>query len=107
MITPEELRALLKKHRWSIAIGKCGNQSVYAAKRRAGKKLATCYIGTSNRLNILTEEEIVAKIIRSEAMRLAQKRSSNDQAHTDQCQPQQQGKGAGTSIIPASEAQAN
>lgn len=73
MISPEELRALLKKHRWTIAIRASGRQHVFTAKQRRGEKLATCYIGTSNTLNFLTEEDIVAKLNRSATARLAQR----------------------------------
>lgn len=64
MITQEELRTLLKKHRWTIAIRASGRQQVFTAKQRQGKRIATCYIGTSNKLKNLTEEDIVAKIQR-------------------------------------------
>jgi hypothetical protein len=74
---------LLKRHRWSIAISTSGKQQVYSAKRRMGKKLATCYIGTSNKLKSLSEEDVVAKINRSEAARLASQRDGSDQAQTD------------------------
>jgi hypothetical protein len=99
MITPEDLKALLKKHRWSIAVGKSGRQQVYSAKQRRGKRLATCYIGTSNKLNILTEDDIVAKLNRS-AMRLVNERGSHDQAHTDQSGPNRAHSPA-LDIIPA------
>lgn len=65
MITPNELEALLKQHRWIIARGMSGKQAVYAAKQRQGKTVVTRYIGTANRLNHLTEEDIVAKLNRS------------------------------------------
>ncbi len=80
MITPGELKALLKKHRWSMGVSKSGKQQVYAAKQRRGKRLATCYIGTSNRLNFLTEEDVVAKINRSVVERLAQMHDGSGQA---------------------------
>lgn len=64
MITPHELKALLKEHRWIIATGASGKQAVYAAKQRQGKKVVTRYIGTANRLNDLTVEDILAKLNR-------------------------------------------
>jgi hypothetical protein len=67
MVTPDELRSLLKQHRWTIAISTSGRQQVYAAKQRRGKKLATRYIGTANTLNELTEEDILEKLHRNEA----------------------------------------
>jgi hypothetical protein len=65
MVTPDELRALLKQHHWIIAVSTSGKQNVYAAKRRQGKKVVTRYIGTERKLNDLTEESILAKLTRS------------------------------------------
>lgn len=67
MVTPDELRTLLKQHRWTIAVSTSGRQQVYAAKQRRGKRLVTRYIGTANKLNSLTEEVILEKLYRSEA----------------------------------------
>ena len=106
MITPDELRALLKKHHWTIAVSTSGRQHVYAAKQRCGKRLRTRYIGTDNKLNILTEEEIVAKINRSEAARLVQQRDGSDQAHTEQRQPIDRAYMPAPNIIPAHETEA-
>jgi len=64
MITPNELKALLKQHRWIIALGMSGKQATYAAKQRQGKKVVTRYIGTANRLNDLTVDDILAKLNR-------------------------------------------
>jgi len=86
VITPEDLRALLKKHRWTIAISPNGRQQVFSAKQRQGKKLATCYIGTTNKLNSLNEADVVEKINRK-TMRLADQRDSSNQAHTEQSSP--------------------
>lgn len=75
---------MLRKHRWTIAISVSGKQQVFSAKQRRGKKLATCYIGTSNKLNNLTEEDVVAKINRREAAHLADNLASSGQvAQTD------------------------
>ncbi|MGH2505881.1 MAG: hypothetical protein ACRDHZ_00440 [Ktedonobacteraceae bacterium] len=65
MITLSELKALLKQHHWIIAEGMTGKQKVFSAKQRQGKKVVTRYIGTANRLNDLTVEDIVAKLNRS------------------------------------------
>lgn len=81
LITPEELRAVLKEHRWTIATSKSGRQQVYSAKQRRGKKLATCYIGTANKLNSLSEEDVVAKINRSAARLVSERDGNNDQTH--------------------------
>jgi len=83
MVTPEQLKAILKKHRWTIAVSTSGKQQVYAAKQRQGKKLATLYVGTSNTLNSLSENDVEAKITRKEE-RLAKKRDSHDQARPEQ-----------------------
>ncbi|MGH2478494.1 MAG: hypothetical protein ACRDHW_02415, partial [Ktedonobacteraceae bacterium] len=64
MITLDELKTLLKQHRWIIAISTSGNQQVYAAKQRQGEKVVTRYIGTANKLNSLTEEAILEKLNR-------------------------------------------
>ncbi len=89
MITPDELKALLKKHRWSMGVSKSGKQQVYAAKQRRGKRLATCYIGTSNTLNVLTESDVVEKINRKAAPKsLVPSSQTNDQAHTVQGYPE-------------------
>lgn len=64
MITLGELKALLKQHHWIIAEGMTGKQAVYSAKQRQGKKIVTRYIGTANRLNVLTEETILEKLNR-------------------------------------------
>lgn len=64
MITLSELKALLKEHHWTIAVSTSGKQNVYAAKQRQGKRVVTRYIGTNNKLNFLTEEDVVAKINR-------------------------------------------
>lgn len=64
MITLNELKALLKQHRWILSEGMTGKQAVYSAKQRQGKKVVTRYIGTANRLNTLTEETILEKLNR-------------------------------------------
>ncbi|HEU5377541.1 MAG TPA: hypothetical protein VFV38_19130 [Ktedonobacteraceae bacterium] len=87
MITPDNLRTLLRKHRWTIAISTSGRQQVFAAKQRRGKKLATCYIGTSNKLAQMTEEDVVEKITRRAAKSLVPSSQTNDQAHTEQRLP--------------------
>ena len=65
MITLEELKALLKQHRWILATGMSGSQPVYAAKQRQGKKVVTRYLATAHRLNDLSAEDILAKLNRT------------------------------------------
>ena len=68
MITLPELKALLKEHRWIIAVSTSGKQNVYAAKRRQGKTVVTRYLATEHRLDSLTAEDILAKLNRQSQM---------------------------------------
>ena len=99
MIELEDLRQLLKQHRWTLNTRKSGKQQVFVAKQRRGPKLATFYIATERTLQSLTEADIVGKI-RKAAERLAQQRDGHDQAHTEQNQPNRAYMPA-LSIIPA------
>ncbi len=87
MITPEQLKGVLKSHRWTLSFSKSGKQQVFSAKQRRGAKLTTCYIGTSNTLNKLTESDVVEKITRKAAKSLVSSSQTNDQALTDQSHP--------------------
>jgi pyruvate/2-oxoacid:ferredoxin oxidoreductase beta subunit len=65
MVTLDELKALLKEHRWIISEVMTGKQKVYAAKQRQGKKVVTRYLATEHRLDSLTAEDILAKLNRT------------------------------------------
>jgi hypothetical protein len=93
------LKRLLKEHHWTLNAWTSGKQQVFSAKQRQGKRLDTLYIGTENRLEQLTTDDIVAKINRRAAERLAHSDKTNDQARTDQRQPLDRAMPA-LSIIP-------
>jgi len=63
MVNEGELKALLQQHRWTYRDNiRSGNQKVYTAAQRRGKRTVTRYIGTERKLKDLTEEEVLAKI---------------------------------------------
>lgn len=65
MITPSELRALLKEHRWTLRDSmRSGDQTVYTAAQRQGKRTVTRYIGTARRLADMTALEVLEKLNR-------------------------------------------
>ncbi len=63
IVTPMELKILLKSHRWTLRDGmRSGDQTVYSAAQRQGKRVVSRYIGTARRLTEMTEAEILAKL---------------------------------------------
>jgi hypothetical protein len=63
MVSEEELKGLLKRHRWTLRDNiRSGDQKVYTAAQRQGKRTVTRYIGTANRLKNMTEEDVLAKL---------------------------------------------
>lgn len=63
MVDEQELGEILKQHRWTIRHNlRSGNQKVYTAVQRRGKRNVTRYIGTENRLKGMTAEDVLAKL---------------------------------------------
>ncbi|HET8840792.1 MAG TPA: hypothetical protein VFN35_04960 [Ktedonobacteraceae bacterium] len=82
MIELMDLKQLLKQHRWTLNARRSGNQQVFTAKQRQGKRLATLYIATEHKLQNLTEADIVALINSKATERLASSNQTDDQAYT-------------------------
>lgn len=63
MVTEQELKELLKQHRWTLrADTQSGKQTVYRAQQRQGKRNATKYLFVASKLADMTEVDVLAKL---------------------------------------------
>lgn len=64
MVTEEEIKAVLQKHGWYLAMQtRRGQGKKFAyAKRRQGKGSQSRYLGAESKLNRLTEEDLLKRI---------------------------------------------
>jgi hypothetical protein len=81
------LKALLRQHRWTLNARASGNQQIFSAKQRQGKRLVTLYIATENTLQALTEDDIVEKINRKAAEQAAEPLVSNRRTAKPEARP--------------------
>lgn len=61
-VTEKELEELLRRNRWSINRTKTGQQKAFSARRGSGERRETRYIGTAQKLESMTEDDVLAKL---------------------------------------------
>jgi hypothetical protein len=63
MVTEEQLKEILKQHRWTLRSDtQSGGQSVYRAQQRQGKRNVTKYLFVSSKLADMTEADVLGKL---------------------------------------------